>query len=407
MELKTHLIRNNQSMIKHVFSVLILVIGFNGYAQISFEKAYFISNSDERKEGLIRNVDWNNNPTQFSFKSAENAEEVTITLESAKEFGIYDKSKYVRRHVDMDRSGRTLKALSEEKKPVFQKEQHYLKVLVEGKASLYEYTDGNILRFFFNTGDSPVEQLVYKKYRSSKTEIAENERFKQQLWNALNCEGITKNEVEKTNYRSKDLIDLFVEYNACVGSDYVNFENKQKQNLFHLTLRPGINSTSATVYNSQTNTLNADFDNSINFRVGIEAEYIMPFNKNKWSVIVEPTYQYFKSNYTSSRSVIEKSIDYTSIELPVGIRHYLFLDETSKLFINGSFVTDFSSKASIFNNFTEIKTGFNLAFGLGYKYDDKYSLEFRYFTSRELFHNYKFYDSDYKTVSVIVGYTFF
>lgn len=394
-------------MIKHVFSVLILVIGFNGYAQISFEKAYFISNSDERKEGLIRNVDWNNNPTQFSFKSAENAEEVTITLESAKEFGIYDKSKYVRRHVDMDRSGRTLKALSEEKKPVFQKEQHYLKVLVEGKASLYEYTDGNILRFFFNTGDSPVEQLVYKKYRSSKTEIAENERFKQQLWNALKCEGITKNEVEKTNYRSKDLIDLFVEYNACVGSDYVNFENKQKQNLFHLTLRPGINSTSATVYNSQTNTLNADFDNSINFRVGIEAEYIMPFNKNKWSVIVEPTYQYFKSNYTSSRSVIEKSIDYTSIELPVGIRHYLFLDETSKLFINGSFVTDFSSKASIFNNFTEIKTGFNLAFGLGYKCDDKYSLEFRYFTSRELFHNYKFYDSDYKTVSVIVGYTFF
>jgi hypothetical protein len=44
---------------------------------------------------------------------------------------------------------------------------------------------------------------------------------------------------------------------------------------------------------------NAKFDNKISFRIGLEAEFILPFNKNKWAVFAEPTYQYYKTEKQS------------------------------------------------------------------------------------------------------------
>ena len=43
-------------------------------AQIKFEKGYLITNNGERKEILIKNKDWLNNPTEFTYKIAESTE---------------------------------------------------------------------------------------------------------------------------------------------------------------------------------------------------------------------------------------------------------------------------------------------------------------------------------------------
>jgi hypothetical protein len=142
----------------------------------------------------------------------------------------------------------------------------------------------------------------------------------------------------------------------------------------------------------------------LGFRLGLETEFIMPFNKNKLTIIIEPTYQYFKSEGESIKA------NYKSIELPIGIRYYFFLNNNYKIFINASFVSDFSSNNSIidvFSNKLEIKTRNNLAFGIGCKQNKKFSLEFRYQVSRELLSNYLYWSSDYNTLSVILGYTIF
>jgi hypothetical protein len=52
---------------------------------------------------------------------------------------------------------------------------------------LYEYIDENLIRYFYNKEDSDIEQLVFKRYKNAKDEIATNDGFRQQLWNTLKC----------------------------------------------------------------------------------------------------------------------------------------------------------------------------------------------------------------------------
>lgn len=395
-------------MKKQLLFLLITILSFNCYSQISFEKGYYIDNSNQKTNCLIKNIDWKNNPTQFEYKLSENSESKKKTIESIKEFGINNISKYVRSIVNIDRSSEDIKKLSYDRNPIFKEEKLFLKVLIEGKANLYLLEDGNLRRFFFNKENSAIEQLIFKSYKTPNNQIGKNNRFKNQLWNNLKCPNLKINKVENLSYQKNDIVDFFVEYNECNGEKNTNYEEKQKKDLFNLSIRPGFNNSSLSVQNSIYSSRDTDFDNEFGFRFGIEAEFIMPFNKNKWSLIIEPTYQYYKSEKeTRNRNV---KADYKSIEIPVGIRHYFFLNENSKMFVNGSFIFDFSNNSIVdysIGTDLEIKTRNNFAFGIGYKYNDKYSLELRYQTSREVLSDYIAWSSDYNTFSVIFGYSFF
>ncbi len=396
-------------MKKILLFFLVTFLSLNSFSQISYEQGYYIDNYNQKIDCLIKNIDWKNNPTQFTYKPSENGEQKTVTIESVKEFGIYNTSKYIRYTVNIDRSSKYTSELSYVKKPIFKKEELFLKAIVEGKANLYLYEDGNLRRYFYSKDNLDVEQLIFKNYKASENKIGTNNRFRQQLWIDLKCQKISINNIEKIDYKRIELVNFFLKYNECSGSEFINFEKQIKKDLFNLTLRPGINSTSLSINNRTSNIRDADFGNELSFRFGVEAEYIMSFNKNKWAVLIEPTYQYFKSEQVIKFEKVAFA-DYKSIELPIGIRHYFYLNNNSKFFVNGSFVIDFAGKSIFdFGSFAilEIKTGNNLAFGMGYKHKNKYSLELRYFTDRDLFYNYRSWESNYNTLSVIFGYTIF
>ena len=153
--------------------------------------------------------------------------------------------------------------------------------------------------------------------------------------------------------------------------------------------------------------------------VGLEFEFILPFNKNKWSLILEPTYLSFVADKTRDATKVSggklvAEVNYKSIEVPLGLRHYFFLNDNSKLFLNISYVFDMAMNSSIELKIADgvvldefkINSSNYLALGAGYKLNDKYSVELRYFTSKTLLGDYVFWNSDYKTMSLIVGYTF-
>ena len=386
-----------------------IILTINCYSQISFEKGYYINNSDEKVECLIKNIDWKNNPIDFKYKFSENDTKKTASINSVKEFGIYNTSKYIRKTVDIDRSSKKINDLSTVKNPIFNEEELFLKVLVEGSADLFLYADGSLKRYFYNKKNSTIEQLVFKSYKTPDNEIGTNNQYKGQLWNNLKCPTFKISQIKNIAYKKNELIDFFVEYNKCNNQEFVNYEEKQKKDLFNLNIRPGVNNSSLSLQQSTfLSSRNIDFGSELSFRLGIEAEFIMPFNKNKWAVLIEPTYQYFKSEKeVASRKV---KADYKSIEIPVGVRHYFFLNSNSKIFINGSFIFDLSQNSKIEfdpGSDLEIKTRNNLAFGLGYKHNDTYSLEFRYQTNREIISEYVYWNSKYNTVSVIFGYSLF
>ncbi|MBS3993665.1 MAG: tRNA modification GTPase [Bacteroidetes bacterium] len=400
------------------FAFAIFSINLRG--QISFEKGYFVDNDGNKTECFIKDLDSKNNPNSFEYKVLENDEKKSANINSVSEFAIYNTSKYIRKKVKIDRSSNKIQDLDNNKNPTFNEEQLFLKVLLEGNANLYLYEDGNLVRFFYNLDDSDIEQLIYKKYKSTATMVGENNRFKQQLWNDLKCPTFKMSEVENLDYKTTSLVTFFVQYNKCKNSNFINYNEKQRQGTFNLTLRPRLNNSSLAIQNMVSSSNNTDFENKLGFSFGVEAEFILPFNKNKWAVIIEPTYQSFKGLKTTevydvSGGKLISEVKYNSIEIPIGLRHYLFLNNNSKIFINASFIIDSSSKSSIefrrVDNSTlfslDVKTQPNLGFGIGYKLHDKYSLEMRYQTSREILDEYSYWFSEYKTVSIIFGYSIF
>ena len=386
------------------------------YAQINFENGYFIDNSGKKSDVLIKNLDWLNNPSEIEFKTTESSVSKKESIKNIQEFGIYNGQKFVRKTVMIDRSSNDLDKISEVYKPEYLKETLFLKYLIEGKNNLLYYEDGGLKRYFYNSGDSDAIQLVYKPYYINQGQLSYNTEYKNQLLALLKCSP-EKAKIEKSKYEKKDLIKLFSEDNNCSTGSSTDFtKTEAKRDLVNLNIRPGINFSKLKTEEDLFIYRSREFDQKAAFRIGLEFEFIMPFNKNKWSFFVEPTYQYYKAQKESvinEGTVIEEKtsadVDYKSIELPLGVRHYFYLNEKSKLFVNVAYVIDFQlkSKVKFERSEVEISSGNNIIFGAGYKYNDKLSLELRFGTNRNLFQNYIYLSSDYTTASLIFGYTVF
>ena len=396
------------------------ILCFNCHSQISFEKGYYIDDTNTRVNCLIKNADWKNNPIEFEYKLQENGDPQIATIKSVKEFGIGNTLKYVRSIVNIDRSSESIMNLSRVKDPVFKEEELFLKVLVDSKASLYHYFQGNLERYFFNVENSNIEQLIFKKYKSPENKVGENNDFRRQLWVELKCPDFKMGDYEGLKYKKNDLVRFFTQYNACRNNEFIDFAAQQKRTGLKLALRPRFNNSTLEVHSTNFAYNDFDFESKLGFGLGLEVEFILPFNKNKWAIAIEPTYQSFKSEKSTEMDNVSGGsliayVDYSSIEVPISLRHYMYLGENSKIFINASYIFDLNKKSSIefrrndgsiFEEL-ELRPGTNLAFGIGYKQNDRYSLELRYQTDRNIISNYTFWGSEYKTLSLILGYTLF
>lgn len=395
-------------------------LSFNSFSQISFENGYFINNSDEKINVLIRDLDWKNNPSVFEYKISEEAPVQKSEINEIKEFGVPENFRFIRATVDIDRSGEALINLTEDRNPAFQEETLFLEVLVDGKASLYGYKDGTLKRYFYRISDSPINQLIYKSYVVDYgKKIAENNTFRQQLSQDLNCESEPGNQFRNVDYNKNGLKKVFINFNECTNSEYAVFEQQQKRDIFNLSLRPGLNFSSLEVKNMEDPARNTDFGSQMNFRFGIELEFILPYNKNKWGIIIEPTYHNFTAEKTVETDKIfggslTSEVDYESIEFPIGIRHYFFLSENSKIFADVTYIIEHANDSNItftwyngtLQEIIEIKPRPNVGFGLGFKFNE-YSLSARYQTTRNVIGNYTFWDANYESFSVILGYSLF
>lgn len=309
--------------------------------------------------------------------------------------------------------------MSTQRNPIFQEDLLFLRVLIEGQASLMLYIDGSLTRFFYQSGDSDINQLVYKSYIVDN-KIAYNNSFKQQLFQQLKCDKIDLNDFENLRYSQNDLERIFLKYYQCTNTKYISYKLKRRKDMFHLTVRPGINYWGLEIKNALSDSRETDFGNNIGARFGVETEFILPFNKNKWGVIIEPTYQYLRSEQSSESTsvaggILVSRVNYQSIALPIGLRHYFYLNDNSKLFVNCSVVMDFALNSSIDflrqdgSRLSSLEIGFlsNVALGFGYKYRNTYGIEMRYSPNRNILGSYQFWYGDLSTISMVIGYSFF
>lgn len=399
-------------MKKILVLIILTQVSINCYSQINFEKGYFYDDENNKTTCLIRNIDWLNNPTQITYKSSENSEVKTVGIQSIQEFGVSG-SVFKRFAVQIDRSSQLIDYLSYNRNPEFKSETLFLKQIVRGKLNLYSYVDGNFTSFFYNGESKNITQLVYKKYHKSETIIAENNMFRQELLNNLICDGISTMEIKNLGYSKNKLSKLFNKYNTCHGIQYESKIKSDSKKLFNLNVRAGINFNSFKIPSrsiSNPSPYEFNFGTILGFQLGIEAEFILPFNKNKWAILIEPTYNNFKSESTSLNYFPETvTLKYNTFELPIGLRHYFFLNKNSKLFINASYalIFDLSSEFTSQRPGFDFDKGTNMSFGIGYVYK-KVILEFRYDSDRgELFPNSNSFSTEFDSFSIVLGANIF
>jgi len=402
---------------KGIFIFGIMLIALTTYSQITFREGYLITKDNERLNCLIKDVGWKNNPTKFNYKLSETGTVETASIDKVSAFGIGNGRKFVSRVVKIDRSSKNLKKISNQFEPEFQEEELFLKVLVEGKSNLYQYVDDDVIRYFYTVDDSAIEQLVYKVYQSADHRVKTNEIFKNQLLEDLKCEDLTISKITNLKYREGDLKDFFLAYSECYNFSVKFVDQIEKSRSWFIGIRPILSLSSLNALNRDIPSVrNVDFGSKIDFGLGIEIEYILPFNHNKWSLLIEPTYRNFRGEETYDADsvdgdVLTANVTYYTIEFAYGLRYYSFLNDNSKIFINILSAPDFSPVANIKYDrldgslFDEIDLFFTngFGFGLGYKQGDRFNLELRYYLDKQVPIG-SFLNSNYKTMSLIFGY---
>jgi len=375
---------------------LILILSAQLSAQIKFEPGYFIDNNGTKTECLIKNADWVNTPEKVEYKLTGDALPQTKKMADVQEIWVAD-TKYVRFTVDIDQSSDALSNMSKDKDPEFQQETLFLKCHIEGCASLYESPKHK--KFFIRINDSAIFQLVKKNY-ILENKVTPNNLYKSQLYATLACPSITRDACKNTGYTKSGLKKIVSKYNECKSCQPVTFKGRKKNNAFNLAIKPGFRMSWLNVENWQPPIDNVDYGKELTMSLGLEAEYILPINKNKWSLTFEPTYQYYKTK--DPRPYHTNEVDYSSLELPIGFRYYMFISDKSKLFLSASLVLfDIPLHSEIGS--LEIGSTRNFTFGFGYNHHHWLSAELRYGTVRDLLSDYVFYRGNYQSVSLTLG----
>lgn len=406
---------------KKIFPLAIFWFCLTSQAQVQFENGYYIDNSGVKHNVLIQNTDPKNNPTLIRYKNNSNSKVRTVTIEDIQEYKVSN-DYFIRSTVNLDRTKDDIKSLKTIPNPTFKRETIFLKMLVDGKADLFIYIDGTLKRYFYRIDQSNIEQLVYMKYLKEANSIASNIKFQQQLFSNLNCESLKINQFKALKYNTDSLINIFKDYNSCQNSEYQTFLDSEVKGGLNFRIKLGAGLSNLSIEKNMADK-GFDFKNTIEPKVGVELEYIFPFNRNKWGFLTEISYRksFYEESFQTSYSGLFK-MEYNSFEWYGGFRHYLFLQKNSKIFVGGGVLVDFpfNSEAKILETtrymdpeLYEFESQLGGAFGLGYEFANKVSVELRY-TSRKIYgenfiptHYDLKVDAKYSSLFLILGYKIF
>jgi hypothetical protein len=411
---------NKQITMKTLTTLLLLtILSYASFGQLEFEKGYLVTKDNQRKDCLIKNEEWKNNPSEFTYKLNETASPTIGDLKTVQEFSITNTCKYVNANVKIDLQTKPEVGAKNEVIPVWTRERLFLKVLLEGKAKLYSYEAGKLKRYFYSLNDTSIIQLTYlEAYVNGNSNLIKNTSYQQQLWSGVKAPMATMNSIKAIGYNEKDLTAYFKEYNSNFGGSTTELTQTKRKSYFNLKLAPGLNSSGVemnTVVSSQNESSLVKFDNQMNFRMGLEAELILPFNKYHWGILFEPTYQSYSGEAQGKYGL--STIDYQAIEFPIGLRYYFPISENTRIFLNGFVIPGFSidmssgisyyyfdaNKANI--KTVDVESGSSTSLGAGVEYK-RFCLETRYYTTRNLLSNHPKEYADYNRFSVVLGYKF-
>ena len=189
-------------------------------------------------------------------------------------------------------------------------------------------------------------------------------------------------------------------------------EFSKKSIAINFKIISGINFTNFSIIYSPSQKYS--FDTQSILTVGFEFECVLPIKKNKWTFFINPNYQSYQAKVVINKDEgysfypKEYSLNNRFIEIPVGIRHYLFLKNDTKLFFNAGLTFNYSFNSTLSSQndeFSIYANSYNRFIGMGLNIN-KYSFEIRYNSDKDLLREFIFESSKYTSTSILLGYKF-
>jgi hypothetical protein len=273
----------------------------------------------------------------------------------------------------------------------------FLKVLVEGTATLLYYEQGEVRCFFAKIDTNVMESLLYKEYLNGKT-VKEIAPFRYYLYKHLKCNHITLKDIEALRYKEDDLVELFKKYNTCLNPNSKSLTIKPKREKFNFKIIALLNQNNLEYVDFRGNAYSVSKD-AITTGLGFEIEDILPFNKNKWGLMAAPNVYFFKSS--------AKKDKYIGLEIPIAVRNYFFLNSEQKFFLSAGANLNLPLNKTIGTDINPQPTPLtNTAcwlFSMGYVFKN-WQIEWRYYTTQHLFGDSVFAYGDYKKMNLSLSF---
>lgn len=373
-------------------------------AQFFFEQGYRISPQGDSSTVLIENQGWISNPGEFRFKdSAEGAVHIG-NLENSLIWGIPGKVRYEKYHFQNFRVPQKVQNIDTSRQVIFYTDTAFLRVLADGAGRLlYLYQSGRRRYFSQKPGEHPTV-LVRRTYDALFADYHEGlatydrisqkmvyRPFRKQLYLNFRCSFIKKDFVNTLEYRAQDLLKFFTTYNQCMGQGNLQYPVKvPARSRAHHTLKIGVRPAQLHYRHLAYSFRNIDFPDQILYSLGWEYEYFFTAGGNQFSLLLEPTFLYWKPGGRTEPGRYQRNttVRYHPLEIPGQLRYSLFLEKQSRLYIQGGFIYSFNLGSSFETDDgmdpIEINTGVDAALGLGFRFREKWSLEYRFMTKRNL-----------------------
>lgn len=364
---------------KKIFILLAAILfPLPALAQMFFENAYIIDSRGSRKEVLIKNEGWVENPSTVVIKDGVTAKESSLGLNDIEEFGFVNGTTFRKFTVPIAHYEDDLSKIDSNPDLIPQIQTVFLRVLATGAVSLYSHHRGTT-KFFIGKNQEIPSQLLYKRFYNNNYDLQKNKTYQSQLGQVIACPNTN---VYNVDYKSEALTKLVKTYNNGCVSPAPSSKNKPKV-VVHVLAEGHMISTTADA--SEYFLDNIEMKPKQVAKIGLELEYVLPMLGNSFSVFAAPKYYRYKNDFVREYAVYPHtqtvSVDASILEIPLGFRYYKHFTESNALFLSFAYVLKNSLNSTLRVNTREYELAAggvgSYHVGVGYKYR-KFMAEMQY-----------------------------
>jgi hypothetical protein len=376
-------------------------------AQKGYDSGYIITNDGTRKNVLIfrGNDYWKDNPSSIEYKESAGQVSKTATIDDIKEFGVQDFYVFRRFTTDIDYSSQNPMSMSVIMKPEYQTRTVFLDLLIDGDASIYQYKEGKLVKFFLQMDDK-LQPLVYKKFMKEDKRIYGNFAYKKQLTEKFKCRDIHPSLIQKKSYKDTHLVFLAEKYNQCKGSAYTDYlKIRNKHDYYNLWVKGGLSNYSLE-FEDVLGPADIDFGSASTFYAGIENELMLPYGRGNWSLVAGLNYLSIGFG-TEEVASGNNYVQHNTIEINAGIKRYFPVTPDIAIFLSGQYLNDFKNSSYFSSNGKDdngqdlsANNTYTLSGGVRWK---RFYGEYRYVGERSLSENWPKYNSYFQGSSIVLG----